>query len=117
MPPRDDAARIADILIAASRIKRFTDGMSHNEFAHDEKTRYAVLACFEVIGEAAAAISDETKAALKKVPWVQIRAMRNRLAHEYFAVNWDLIWEVIVRDLDPLVRELRRFESGTDDLT
>ena len=66
--------------------------------------RRAVVHCIQEIGEAAAQVSEESRRQTPDIPWPQIVGMRHRLVHVYFAINLDLVWEVIVRDLPPLIQ-------------
>ena len=68
--------------------------------------RRAVVHCIQEIGEAAARISPETRAVVAGVPWKQIVGMRHRIVHEYFNVDTNLVWEVLDRDLQPLIEAL-----------
>jgi len=61
--------------------------MDFDSFAKDEKTLYAVIRAVEIIGEAAAKIPDEVRSDFPKVPWREVKGMRNKLVHNYFGIN------------------------------
>ncbi len=88
MPPsRDWSLRVGDILGAVARIGRYTERLTLERFARDEKTIEAVCFALIVIGEAAARISEADQARAPEVPWRKMRAMRNIAAHEYFGLD------------------------------
>lgn len=62
----------------------------------------------EIIGEAAARVSEQTREAYPDVAWADIIGMRNRLVHAYFDWNRDIIWQTVQRSLPELVTQLRR---------
>ena len=115
MPPdRDWSLRVRDIVGAIDRIARYTDGMTQEQFARDEKTVEAVCFALVVIGEAAARVSEEGQARAPEVPWRKMRGMRNVAVHEYFGLDVETLWLTATRDvpaLRPLLRSL--LESGS----
>jgi uncharacterized protein with HEPN domain len=96
---------------AAESALRFCADMDEQAFRGDEKTQRAVIQCIEVIGEAARNVTDQTRIQLPGVPWVQIVGMRHRIAHAYFAIDPALVWQVVAKDLHPLLADLRDWES------
>ena len=68
----------------------------------------------EIIGEAAAHITDDTRERYPEIPWISIVGMRNRLIHAYFDVDLDRVWDTVIDDLPPLVLELEKilFSEG-----
>lgn len=108
MSPRKWPRRIEDILDAIEEIQSFVQGLNYETFERDTKTTKAVAADLAVIGEAAGHIPDEIMAAHPSVPWMLMRAMRNRIVHVYFDVDPQIIWDTIRQDLPPLVEPLRR---------
>lgn len=72
----------------------------------------AILRWLEIVGEAAANVSDETRAAHPEVPWREVVGMRNRLIHAYPDVNMDLVWTVIDRDGPQLRSTIRDIVGG-----
>ena len=104
--PRDDEAYLLDMLLAARDGLRFTEGSTFAQFEGSRLQQYAVLKAIEVIGEAAAHISAETKNAHADLPWVDIIGMRNRLVHGYFEVNIVRVWETVQDDLPKLISQI-----------
>ena len=85
------------------------DGLSKADFLADKKTQQAVILNIIVIGEAATQIADECPvfaAAHPDVPWKQMRGMRNRMAHGYFEINLDVVWDTVQTSLPLLKKQL-----------
>ncbi len=112
MPQRDlhpaDRVRLTHVLAAAREALQFARDRERVHLDSDPMFRRAVVHCVQEIGEAAARVSEETRARAPGIPWTQIVGMRHRLVHAYFAINADLVWEVLQRDLGPLVAELEK---------
>ena len=93
---------LEDISGAISDIRSFIQGMSTDDFMADKKTVNAVIRGLEIIGEATGKIPKEVRMRYPNVPWDEIIGMRNRLIHEYFGVDLDIVWQTIQDDLMPL---------------
>lgn len=104
---------IDDILEALDKIKRFTEGMTREEFRDDEKTVDAVLRNFEVVGEATKNIPDEIRQQHDEIPWTEMAGMRDKLIHGYATVDLDIVWTTVEEDLPQLRPKLG---SVRDDL-
>lgn len=100
---RDDAY-LLDMLLAASEVRQFTDGVSFDEFESNRLLQHAVIRLVQIIGEAANSVSEEFKQAHPEIPWRGMVGMRNRLVHHYFRVATDKVWEVVQKDIPPLIR-------------
>lgn len=103
-----DAHRVRDIERSATAIRSYLHGMHRGMFDRDRKTQDAVIRQIELIGEAAKGISAELKTGLPKIPWRQIGGMRDKLAHKYWEVDLDLVWEVARKYVRDLVAELHK---------
>ena len=106
--PRRWRFRLRHIIEAVERIQLYVAGISLEEFLTDSKSSDAVLRNLEVIGEAARLAPEEVTARYNKVPWAEMRAMRNIVAHEYDRVNLHIIWDTIQNDLPPVVPLLQQ---------
>ena len=102
MSPRGWKLRIEDILEQISDIETFLSGISKEDFAKDKKTYNAVIRSLEVIGEAAHHLPDSVKDSYRDIPWRKMKDFRNILAHEYFGVDQDIVWETIQKQIIPL---------------
>jgi len=102
MSKRDLLFLIEDMLEAASKIKTYTKGHTFQSFSEDDKTIDAVVRNFEIIGEAANRIDPDFKLDNPEVEWKRLRGLRNRIVHEYFGVDLEIVWTIITADLDSL---------------
>lgn len=69
---------------------------------------FALTRALEIIGEAAARVSQETRADLPQIPWRSIIGMRNKLIHDYIAVDYDILWATVETELDTLISHLEK---------
>jgi uncharacterized protein with HEPN domain len=92
---------LLDILEAINDILEFVKDFDYESFTNDKKTVYAVIRCFEVIGEAVKHIPDYLKQKYPHVPWKEVAGMRDKLIHEYFGVDVALVWDTIQEDVIP----------------
>jgi len=107
VPRRDWKIRVTDILECIDRIACYTEDMTLAEFQGDNKTSDAVLRNLEIIGEAARHVPKEIQDRYPDLPWMEMRAMRNIVIHEYFGVNLNIIWHTINYNLPPIVPRLK----------
>lgn len=108
MKRRPAALYLEDVLNYGEKIKRFTEGVTFEQFEGDEILTLAVVRCFEVIGEAANNIPRETQARFSDIPWAQVIAFRNFLIHEYLSISLERVWASVQYDLP---ETLPRFEQ------
>jgi uncharacterized protein with HEPN domain len=94
------------MLEAARLIRRYMLGVSFEEFWEDSEKRDAVCLRLAVIGEAANKIDAATTRALPAVPFSSLRGLRNRIAHDYGAIDFRIVWEVTQKDIEPLIAAL-----------
>jgi len=98
---RGDLLRLKDILWAIAALDRHRTA-DRTVFDADELLRHFAWKQIEIIGEAASKLSAELRAANPEVPWAQIVGMRNRLVHDYAAVDWNTVWTVFHEEVEPL---------------
>jgi len=107
MPGRDWRFRVEDIISAIEKIFAFTKDADFDAFVANEMAVDAVIRNLEIIGEAARHIPAEIEAKYPDIGWVEMRAIRNILIHEYFGVDVAIIWHTVQTDLSPLLPNLR----------
>jgi uncharacterized protein with HEPN domain len=90
------------MLDSISDVDSFTKGMSFEQFKKDRKTVNAVVRSIEVIGEASKRIPRAMKAKYAGAPWKLIAGMRDKLIHEYFGVDMEILWKTAKADIPPL---------------
>lgn len=88
-----------DIREAIEKIARYTGGLSFDAFTQDEKTVDAVVRNLEIIGEAAHRLPGEFKEEHSEIEWYKVVGLRNRIVHEYFGIDLELIWQILHREL------------------
>ncbi|MGD8389726.1 MAG: DUF86 domain-containing protein [Desulfobacteraceae bacterium] len=115
MPPRDWKLRIQDILDAVEGARRYVQGMRYEDFRKDPRTIDAVIRKLTIIGEAAVHVPDEICGISRDVPWVEMRAMRNFVVHEYFGVSEKIAWDTVQNDLPGIVGPLTRLLSSAEE--
>lgn len=99
---------------AAADARSFVQGLAKDDFLADKRTQQAVVMSFIIIGEAAAKVMDgyaqfaQTHADL---PWRSMRNMRNRMAHGYFEINLDVVWDTVQEWLPQLLAQLPAVRS------
>ncbi|MGE3799775.1 MAG: DUF86 domain-containing protein [Candidatus Kapaibacterium sp.] len=106
MSDKDQGNALA-ILDACSKIFRFVNGHSNAEsFYADEKSFDATLLNFVVIGESVSRLSESLKKQNAHIPWQQIRQFRNLVAHDYFGVDAEEVWQIIEQHLPELEKNI-----------
>ena len=94
MSKREIQLLLEDILEACQKILSYTEGVSFDDFVNDDKTIDAVVRNFEIIGEAANRIPEDFKSDHPEIEWRRIIAFRNRIIHEYFGINYKMVWKI-----------------------
>ena len=118
LPSDKPANRLEDIIENIRAVFRYTAGMDSTAFEEDRKTYDAVERCLERISEAVTKLGDLAPILMPGQPWQKIRALSNRLRHEYDAISEDRIWVIVQTDLrapcsacEDAVRRLERGEA------
>jgi uncharacterized protein with HEPN domain len=112
MSNRGDLESVKDVREAIIRIRRYLRGMSYRRFLADTKTQDAVVRNLEIIGEAAKSISAGFRKGHQGVDWKGMAGMRDRLIHQYFGVNLDIVWNVAREKLPDLRVQIEAILKG-----
>lgn len=105
---RPEELYLTDILEATDAIQRFIEGVQREDFLGDELRQSAVLQKLIVIGEAAARLPKEFTEGHPEVEWADIVGFRNIAVHEYFSVNWSIVWVAATQDAPDLRRKVAK---------
>ncbi len=108
MSQRDWRLYAQDILLACDKIRRFVAGKSWEAFQADDLRQDAVMRNIEIIGEASAHLPKEVTATVPEVPWRLVIGMRNILAHAYFGVSLEIIWDAAITQVAPIEAAVRK---------
>lgn len=96
---RADKLYLEDIQISMKRIAEYIKDYDFTRFKKDNKTVDAVIRNFEIIGEASKNLSEEIKKKNPEIPWKEMYYLRNRVMHEYFGVDYEIIWDIAINYL------------------
>ena len=102
---------LEDMWEAIERVERYTNGVTHETFLHDEKTVDAVVRNLEIIGEAANRLPEEFKGQHPDIVWTQIVGLRHRIVHDYFGIDLTLVWQILQQDLPAFKAQLRQLRA------
>ena len=104
---RDEIIRLRHMLDAARAAIRSARGRARTDLDRDQVWALGIVKCVEIVGEAAARVSEETRKSHDQIPWAQIVATRNRLVHAYFDIDMDQVWKAVTEDLPTLINLLK----------
>jgi len=99
---RSNFLLLEDLIESIEKIQRYTKDLTFDEFLENELVMDGVVRNFEIIGEAANKISDDVHQKYPEVPWRQIVGFRNRIVHEYFGVDYEIVWNIKEENLENL---------------
>ena len=105
---------------AAMDARSFVEGLAREDFLVDKRTQQAVVMSLIIIGEAATKIMDghsDFAQAHPNVPWRSMRNMRNRMAHGYFDINLEVVWETVQAWVPDLLRQLPEVQRAAHEIS
>lgn len=108
MPPKDEV-RLAHILDAIAETEQIAKGISQSDLAQDRIKQLALTKLIEIIGEAASGVTPATRKEIPDINWNAVVAMRNRLIHAYFEVDYEIVWSTLMHDLPSLKQTISRY--------
>ena len=108
MSKRDWKILFEDIIESINKIEKYIKDLSFEDFSYSSLIIDAVVRNIGIIGEASKNIPLEIQDKFKDIPWQKIKGIRNRIVHEYFAVDISIIWYIVQNELEPLKNSLTR---------
>jgi uncharacterized protein with HEPN domain len=107
MSKRSPSLLIEDIILSGQKVLTYTNGLTFEQFTSDSKTVDAVIRNFEIIGEAANQLPDEFKDKHQDIDWHRIRGFRNRIIHDYFGIDYQIVWRIKELFLPEMIAKLQ----------
>ena len=112
---RDWWMYLEDILECCEKIQRFTVGMTQADFQQDDRTYDAVVRNLEIIGEATKHIPDDVRQMMPDIEWRKVAGLRDMLAHVYFGIDDNILWDVVENKTPELQRAVAAFLSSREE--
>ncbi len=111
-----DKQRLLHILEAIKQIEIFTQNLKFDIFSENILIKSACIFQLEIIGEAVNKLSNQLKSKYAHVDWININGLRNIIAHEYWGIDYSIVWSVIVLDLPKLKTDIQNIlvKEGSD---
>src|SRR4030043_490535 len=106
MPEKSLLFYLEMILDAINSIQNYTQDMNYNQFLRDRKTRDAVVRNLEVIGEAIKSLPEDFRLHYPTVNWRGFAEMRDKLIHQYFGVDWEIVWKTLQKTIPDLKKQI-----------
>ncbi len=108
MSSRGDREFLEDIAEAIRRATEYSHDLRYDDFVADLKTQDAVLRTLEVIGEATKRLSETMRRQNPGVPWKNMAGVRDKLVHDYFGVNLDIVWQIVHEELPEVATNIEQ---------
>ena len=103
---------------ASIDVRSFVDGLEKDVFLEDKRTQQAVIMSLIIMGAASTKVMDDYAEFAQKhsdIPWRSMRGMRNRIAHGYFDINLDVVWDTVQMEVPNLLKQLFLVRQGIDE--
>jgi uncharacterized protein with HEPN domain len=104
---RDDRTRLLDMIEAITNVGRYAV-TGKERFLEDELIRTYIIHHLQVLGEAGTKLSADLRSRYPDIPWPKVLGMRHVLVHDYFRVDYDIVWDVVEKELPVLKIQLQR---------
>ena len=108
MSKRDPQLYLRDILDSINKIAKFSQELSYEDFKANDMAIDAIVRNLEIIGEAARNMPAEVKDNNTEIPWEKMVSMRNKILHEYFGVDLEILWKTTQEDLPVLKVQIEK---------
>ena len=109
--PERDISRLEHILAAIECVEEYTNGISEQRLKEDKLHLHATIYNVQIIGEAVYKLTADFKQLHPDTPWAAIEKMRHILVHDYFRINFDVVWDVVTKDIPLLKSQVRLYIS------
>ncbi len=97
---------LEDVQVSMQRILEYVEGLQFDTFSKDYRTIDAVVRNFEIIGEAARHVPDRIKELYPYVPWMEMYYFRNKISHEYFGIDYEILWDIVTSHLQENLKQI-----------
>jgi len=108
MSRHETDVRLRHMLDHAKEAVSMAQGRVRGDLDTDRKLNLSLVRLLEIVGEAAARVPAEERTLYPDIPWPEVVGLRNRLIHGYDSIDFDILWEIVSRDLPPLIAALER---------
>lgn len=105
---KDPNFYLTHIIEAIDKISKYTENLDRITFLRKEIVKDAVVRNIEIIGEAAKNLPEDFKKKNHNIPWKDITGMRDRIAHSYFGIDFELVWDTIKKDMPDLEKKISK---------
>lgn len=105
--PREEAFYLIDIQESCEKVLKYIMGMTQKDFIHNDLYFDAVMRNLEIIGEAAKHVSTETQQENPQVKWRKIADFRNLIAHQYFGISDEIVWDIVTNEIPALLSQIK----------
>jgi uncharacterized protein with HEPN domain len=106
---RDYLLYLEDMLLSMERIEEYTDNLDFRKFKMNYLIVDAVVRNFEIIGEASKKVPTQIQEKYPEIPWRKMYGLRNLIVHEYFGIDYEMLWEIAKFNLPQNRRNLIEF--------
>jgi uncharacterized protein with HEPN domain len=110
-PSRRDKDYLGDIVEAIQRIFDYTAGLTYEQFLTNTMVQDAVIRNLQIIGEAAKQLSRNVTDGHPKIPWRQMAGTRDRVVHDYFRINYEIVWNIVRDELPALLPRIEAIHN------
>ena len=107
--PARDKGRLEHILDAIEHIQNYVEGVTFEQLQSSPIVKHASAYNIQIMGEAAYWLTNEFKQAHPATPWKMIEKTRHVLVHDYYQINYEILWSIIIDDLPPLKEQVIRY--------
>jgi len=108
MSKRDYSLFLADIFDCGKKIESYAKGRTYANFLNDSMFRDAVIRNLEIIGEAAKHLPRSFRLKYPEIDWARMAGFRDIAIHEYFAVDYEIVWSIVQEGIPVLLSEIKR---------